>query len=89
MFKTKGNKKKMLTDLSGEFIKIFVKAKHSITLEDAAEVFCAEGASASKIKTKVRRLYDISNVFLALGIVEKTFMASRKPAFTWIGLTGF
>jgi len=89
LFKAKGNKKKMLTDLSGAFIKFFLKRKQTVTLEDAAEVFCEPNASASKIKTKVRRLYDISNVFLALGIVEKTFRASRKPAFTWIGLKGY
>lgn len=60
-----------------------------MTLEDAAKVFVGPHASASKIKTKVRRLYDISNVFLALNIIEKTMIDTRKPAYVWKGLQGF
>jgi len=89
LFKTKGNKKKMLTSLSGDFIRFFLNSTHAITLEEAAEKFCGEAATFSKIKTKVRRLYDISNVFVALGLIEKTIMDRRKPAFTWIGLKGY
>ena len=41
-----------------------------------------------KLKTKVRRLYDIANVFLALGLVAKTNMPNKKPGFMWMGNTG-
>jgi transcription factor E2F7/8 len=37
------------------------------------------------LKTKVRRLYDIANVMVSLGIIEKVAVVdSRKPSFTWI-----
>jgi len=80
----------MLTDLSAQFIIYFIKNKHlPITLENAAQEFCFKGASKGKIKTKIRRLYDISNIFLALGIVEKTIIQTRKPAFLWKGIAGY
>lgn len=36
----------------------------------------------------MRRLYDIANVFMSLGLIKKTLTEGRKPAFTWIGVTG-
>lgn len=86
--KTKGNKKKMLTSLSTKFIKFLLENPRSVTLEKAAIHFCDDFASQSKIKTKIRRLYDISNVFQALGLIEKTF-TSKKPSYNWKGLAGF
>jgi len=41
-----------------------------------------------KLKTKVRRLYDIANVFKSLGLVKKTYLSNRKPGFEWIGVSG-
>ncbi len=49
----------------------------------------AEGAEADagKMKTKVRRLYDIANILQSLHLLEKTQLAdSRKPAFRWLGI---
>ena len=49
----------------------------------------AEGvnADAGKMKTKVRRLYDIANILQSLHLLEKTQLAdSRKPAFRWLGI---
>lgn len=44
-------------------------------------------ADASKMKTKVRRLYDIANILQSLHLLEKTQLAdSRKPAFRWLGI---
>jgi len=47
-------------------------------------------AASRGLKTKIRRLYDIANVFTALGIMrkdeEKTnpfFLESRRPRFAW------
>ncbi|KAK4487384.1 hypothetical protein RD792_005984 [Penstemon davidsonii] len=38
-------------------------------------------------KAKVRRLYDIANVFSSMGLIEKTRdPESGKPAFRWIGV---
>ena len=49
----------------------------------------AEGsdADAGKMKTKVRRLYDIANILQSLHLLEKTQLEdSRKPAFRWLGV---
>ncbi len=49
----------------------------------------AEGSSAdaNKLKTKVRRLYDIANILSSLHLLEKTQLPdSRKPAFRWLGI---
>eukprot|EP00826_Nyctotherus_ovalis_P012131 TRINITY_DN13175_c0_g3_i1.p2 TRINITY_DN13175_c0_g3~~TRINITY_DN13175_c0_g3_i1.p2 ORF type:complete len:193 (+),score=45.90 TRINITY_DN13175_c0_g3_i1:789-1367(+) len=43
----------------------------------------------NKIKTKIRRLYDIANVLQALNLIEKTLLANHKPAFKWLGHPGF
>lgn len=44
----------------------------------------------SKIKTKVRRLYDIANVLASLKLIKKTqLVETRKPAFKWVGESGF
>ena len=42
-----------------------------------------------KLKTKIRRLYDIANVLSSLGLIEKCqAINSKKPAFKWIGIEG-
>ena len=42
-----------------------------------------------KLKTKIRRLYDIANVLQSIGLIEKCHaINSKKPAFKWIGLHG-
>jgi len=37
------------------------------------------------IKTKIRRLYDIINVFRSLGLVKKTALGVKKPGYEWVG----
>jgi transcription factor E2F7/8 len=42
-----------------------------------------------KLKTKIRRLYDIANVLQSIGLIEKTnHTLNKKPAFRWIGIHG-
>lgn len=42
-----------------------------------------------KVKTIVRRLYDIANVLLAAGVTRKVIVkATKKTAFQWVGLEG-
>jgi len=41
------------------------------------------------LKTKIRRLYDITNVFKAIGLVKKTITSDKKVAIEWLGLAGF
>lgn len=37
------------------------------------------------IKTKIRRLYDIINVFRSLGLVRKASLPSKRPGYEWAG----
>ena len=40
-----------------------------------------------RLKTKIRRLYDIANVLQSIGLIHKTQKSEcRKPAFSWIGI---
>ena len=42
--------------------------------------------AASLFKSKVRRLYDIANVFSSLKLIDKVHLIqSRRPAFRWLG----
>jgi transcription factor E2F7/8 len=56
-------------------------------LEEAAKRLVGE-MEPKKLKTKVRRLYDIANVFKSLGLVKKTSLSNKKPGFEWIGISG-
>ena len=38
------------------------------------------------MKTKVRRLYDIVNVFKSLRLVKKITLNTKKPGFKWLGV---
>lgn len=43
----------------------------------------------NKLKTKVRRLYDIANVLTTLNLISKVHIPpSRRPAFVWLGIEG-
>ena len=71
---------------SKEFLKIDSAAK---TLMGDLPEKTTKKERETALKTKARRLYDITNVFMALGIVEKIKQGNRKPVFNWIGLDGF
>ncbi|TNV86118.1 hypothetical protein FGO68_gene12197 [Halteria grandinella] len=48
-----------------------------------------DNEEAQKLKTKIRRLYDIANVLQSIGLIEKTNQTyNKKPAFRWIGIHG-
>ena len=73
---------------------MFVTWKHILSLEEAAKriSICefpdkSEEKGEQKLKTKIRRLYDIANVLQSIGLIEKCHaINSKKPAFKWIGL---
>ena len=74
--------------LSQKFVQLFLvsRAQGGEPRERGAD---APGASAdqAKLKTKVRRLYDIANILSSLRLIEKTHLTdSRKPAFRWLGV---
>jgi hypothetical protein len=45
-----------------------------------------KGKNDGEIKTKIRRLYDIINIFKSLGIVRKTSVGVKKANFEFAGL---
>jgi len=61
-----------------------------LSLEHAATILSSSlSPEYSKIKTKIRRLYDIANVLQALNLIEKTLLPNHKPGFKWLGHSGF
>ncbi|KAE8021605.1 hypothetical protein FH972_007481 [Carpinus fangiana] len=59
----------------------------SITIDDAAKALPGDKHDARALRTKVRRLYDIANVFSSLNLIEKIYKpASGKAAFRRIKL---
>lgn len=59
----------------------------------ARQCLCAGGDEPSedinKLKTKVRRLYDIANVLTSLNVIAKVHLKpARRPAFQWLGIDG-
>ena len=81
------SKEKSLGFLAVGFIRLFLGWKSIITLDQAAEKL-THSSELHKLKTKIRRLYDIANVFLALGVIKKAYLSNRKPAFEWLGVVG-
>lgn len=81
-------KKKSLGILCESFIKQFLTWRSKISLEQAARRISDGQIEDSKLKTKVRRLYDIANVLAALNLIKKSSLDTRKPAFEWVGESG-
>ncbi|KAL4480520.1 hypothetical protein ABPG72_022275 [Tetrahymena utriculariae] len=82
-------REKSLEMLSIGFLKLFLHWKSTMTLEEAARKLSSKQIDDHKIKTKIRRLYDIANVFKSLGLIKKTsLIETKKPAFEWIGIVG-
>ena len=59
-----------------------VKSTAGGAIPDAREL---KAAAARGLKTKIRRLYDIANVFLSVGLLRKVenMDTSRRPNFAW------
>eukprot|EP01018_Ginkgo_biloba_P002460 Gb_38482 [translate_table: standard] len=81
-------REKSLGLLTQKFVQLFLVTQAQIvTLEDAARVLLGECKESAKLKTKVRRLYDIANILSSLNLIEKTHNTeNRKPAFKWLGI---
>ncbi|KAL1211315.1 E2F transcription factor-like E2FF [Cardamine amara subsp. amara] len=80
-------KEKSLWLLSQNFVKMFLCSDDDlITLDTAAKVLLSDSPDPVHMRTKVRRLYDIANVFSSMNIIEKTHIPeTRKPAYRWLG----
>lgn len=82
-------KEKSLGILCKQFIHLFLTWKDIISLEEAAKQLSKRDIEDQKLKTKIRRLYDIANVLQSIGLIQKTnYPLSKKPAFQWIGIKG-
>ena len=59
-----------------------IKSTTEGSVPDAREL---KAAAARGLKTKIRRLYDIANVFLSVGLLRKVdnLDTSRRPNFAW------
>ncbi|CAD8061514.1 unnamed protein product [Paramecium sonneborni] len=85
---TQHKREKSLEVLSAGFIQLFMQHKSIWTLEEAAK-YLGKEVDQNKLKTKVRRLYDIANVLKSIGLIKKTHLiSSKKPAFQWVGEEG-
>ncbi|EKX52208.1 hypothetical protein GUITHDRAFT_133924 [Guillardia theta CCMP2712] len=80
-------REKSLGVLSQKFVRIFLHAHRGVvSLESAARRLMNKASiDENRLKTKIRRLYDIANILCSLNLIEKTQMpdGSRKPAFKW------
>jgi len=86
--KSENNRKeKSLGLLTQNFIKLFISSNADlISLDTAATALLGDAHDPTAMRTKVRRLYDIANVFSSMGLLEKTrHLESGKPSFRWLG----
>lgn len=90
--KSENNRKeKSLGLLTQNFIKLFISSNADlISLDTAATALLGDVHDPTAMRTKVRRLYDIANVFQSMNLLEKMrHPESGKPAFRWLGLKGY
>ncbi|XVF14173.1 hypothetical protein REPUB_Repub09cG0034400 [Reevesia pubescens] len=80
-------REKSLWLITQNFVKLFLCSNAElITLDSAAVALLGDVHNSTAMRTKVRRLYDIANVFSSMNLIEKTHHPnSRKPAFRWLG----
>ncbi|XP_059641715.1 E2F transcription factor-like E2FF isoform X2 [Cornus florida] len=86
--KIDSRKEKSLGLLAQNFIKLFLGFDVDlISLDNAATALLGDNHGPTAMRTRVRRLYDIANVFSSLNLIEKTHHPeSGKPAFRWLGM---
>ncbi len=85
------SKKKSLTYLSIEFLKKYYKKNSSFSFKEIIKhfrsqqtnIFQSQVIKPGSYKNKIRRLYDIINVFKALGMLSKTVNSLGKTVFVW------
>ncbi|OWZ05177.1 hypothetical protein PHMEG_00022780 [Phytophthora megakarya] len=80
---------KSLSKLSQMFVQLFLEKEDCIIpLDQAAKQLIqmedSENEEDRLLKTKIRRLYDVANVLVSVGLIEKLQLSnSRKPVFRW------
>ena len=92
-------KKKSLTFLSIKLLKLFIVYKENINFKELIKLFGQKylklnlnaddkDLKRAENKNKIRRLYDIVNVFKSLGLICKTTSPSGRSVFQFKGLPG-
>lgn len=82
-------KEKQLEYLAQGFIRLFRTNDLQVSLEKIALTLATPEQKASNqqhLKTRVRRLYDIANVFKSIGLVSKVKLENNKPGYAWEGM---
>uniref|UniRef100_A0A7S3E799 E2F/DP family winged-helix DNA-binding domain-containing protein n=3 Tax=Rhodosorus marinus TaxID=101924 RepID=A0A7S3E799_9RHOD len=79
-----------LAILSARFVQLLMRAQDSIvSFAEASEELIGtnpyDEQQAGRMKSKIRRLYDIANILCSLELLRKTHTADGKPAFKWVG----
>ena len=80
---------KSLGILSKKFVRLFLTKdagvyNQEIALDVAAQELLGDEPDQQKLKTKVRRLYDIANILSSLNLIQKVQLKeTKKPAFRW------
>ncbi|KFK25734.1 hypothetical protein AALP_AA8G152700 [Arabis alpina] len=85
--KPDGKKEKCLWVLAQNFVKLFLcSGDELITLDGATHALVNESQDLMNMRTTVRRLYDIANVYSSMNLIEKTQIpGTKKPAYRWLG----
>ena len=65
-------------------VREFYIKEREMTLEQLAGSL-DDDTDPCRYKTMVRRLYDIANVYKAVGLVKKTNSKDRSVAYRWLG----
>ncbi|CAI5739716.1 unnamed protein product [Peronospora farinosa] len=88
-FRSDRRRGKSLSKLSQMFVQLFLEKEDCIIpLDQAAKQLIqmedSENVEDRLLKTKIRRLYDVANVLVSVGLIEKLQLSSsRKPLFRW------
>lgn len=84
-------KKKSLTVLALRFLKALCGGERDKTVKEVVTSFAEEEGDKEENKNgknKIRRLYDIINVFKAMGLIIKKNNDSGKGVYFWMGSIG-
>lgn len=73
--------------LSRKFVRVLLTRRGPMPLTDVAQLLIGDGVTESRrSQTQItieRRLYDIGSILTAVGLIQKTYLGRRQPAFMW------
>ncbi|KAL9279504.1 E2F transcription factor-like E2FD [Arabidopsis thaliana] len=79
-------KERTLWLLAQNFVKLFLCSDDDLVTFDSATKALLNESQDMNMRKKVRRLYDIANVFSSMKLIEKTHVPeTKKPAYRWLG----